>query len=49
MSYDEDEMYMVLDTSGLVKGYSYEIKFRLYEDTGSLRYTIGKDNIFKVV
>jgi len=49
VSYDEDEMYMVLDTSGLVKGYSYEIKFRLYEDTGSLRYTIGKDNIFKVV
>ena len=49
VSFDSDEMHMILDTAGLVKGFSYKIKFRLTEDTDSLQYTIGKDNIFKVV
>ena len=49
VSFDSDEMHMILDTAGLVKGFSYKIKFRLTEDTDLLQYTIGKDNIFKVV
>ena len=49
VSFDSDEMHMILDTAGLIKGFSYKIKFRLTEDTDSLQYTIGKDNIFKVV
>jgi hypothetical protein len=52
VSFDSDEMHMILDTAGLVKGFSYKIKFRLKDtsDTNNtLQYTIGKDNIFKVV
>jgi hypothetical protein len=56
VSYDADEMYFTLDTNSLAKGSSYNISFRLYEDTSSppdgvydLQYTIGEDFIFKVV
>ena len=49
VSYDTDEMHMILNLSGLSKGTSYEIKFRLTETAGSLQYTIGENNIFKVV
>ena len=52
VSFDSDEMHMILDTAGLVKGFSYKIKFRLKDtsDTdNTLQYTIGKDNIFKVI
>ena len=49
VSYDTDEMHMILNISGLSKGSSYEIKFRLTETAGSLQYTIGENNIFKVV
>lgn len=49
VSYDTDEMHMILNLSGLSKGSSYEIKFRLTESSDSLQYTIGKNNIFKVV
>jgi hypothetical protein len=52
VSFDSDEMHMILDTAGLVKGFSYKIKFRLKDTSdadNTLQYTIGKDNIFKVV
>jgi hypothetical protein len=52
VSYDADEMYMKLSMSGLSKGSSYEIKFRLTETLANeddLQYTIGENNIFKVV
>jgi hypothetical protein len=52
VSYDADEMYMKLSIAGLSKGSSYEIKFRLTEtlaDEDDLQYTIGENNIFKVV
>jgi hypothetical protein len=52
VSYDADEMYMKLSMSGLSKGSSYEIKFRLTETLSGeddLQYTIGENNIFKVV
>ena len=49
VSYDTDEMHMILNLEGLSKGTSYEIKFRLTETAGSLQYTIGENNIFKVI
>lgn len=49
VSYDADEMHMILNLAGLSKGSSYEIKFRLTETSGDLQYTIGENNIFKVV
>jgi hypothetical protein len=52
VSYDADEMYMKLNMAGLSKGSSYEIKFRLTETlTGEddLQYTVGENNLFKVV
>ena len=49
VSYDTDEMHMILNLAGLSKGTSYEIKFRLTETAGSLQYTIGENNIFKVI
>ena len=45
-------MYMKLNMAGLSKGSSYEIKFRLTETlTGEddLQYTVGENNLFKVV
>lgn len=48
VSYDEDEMYFTLDTNNLLKDKSYEIQFRIYDDTSGLQYTVGENLIFKV-
>ena len=49
VSFDADEMFFSLDTNNLTKNNSYEIKFRIYDNTSGLQYTVGEDFIFRVV